>query len=78
MLPPLREPRGILVAARAAEAPSQGEGFLPGDVIHSINGLPILDLAGLRAAVDGLRVGDPVVIQIERLGQFMFVAFEME
>ena len=78
MLPPLREPSGILVAARAAEAPSQGEGFLPGDVIHSINGLPIQDLAGLRAAVDGLRVGDPVVIQIERLGQFMFVAFEME
>ncbi|MCZ6489458.1 MAG: trypsin-like peptidase domain-containing protein [Acidobacteria bacterium] len=78
MLPPLREPSGILVAARAAETPSQGEGFLPGDVIHSINGAPIRDLAGLRATVGSLKVGDPVVIQIERFGQFLFLAFEIE
>ena len=78
MLPPLRDPRGVLVAARAVETPSQGLGFLPGDVIHSINGQPIRDLTVLRAALGGLKVGDPVVIQIERLGRFMFVAFEIE
>ncbi len=78
MLPPLREPTGVLVAALAAEAPTGGAGFQQGDIIHSINGTPIRDLAGLRSAVGRLNAGDPVVVQIERVGQFLFIAFDVE
>ena len=78
MLPTLREPTGILVAALAAEAPTGGAGFQPGDIIHSINRAPIRDLAGLRSTVGRLHAGDPIVVQVERLGQFLFIAFHVE
>jgi hypothetical protein len=32
----------------------------------------------LRAALDGLKAHAPVVLQIERHGQFMFLAFELD
>ena len=78
MLPPLRIPTGILVVARAAEAPTGGAGFQQGDIIHAINGTPIRDLAGLRSALARLNAGDPAVVQVERLGQLMFIAFDVE
>jgi S1-C subfamily serine protease len=38
----------------------------------------ITGLDGLRAALDGLKVGDPVVLQLERDGELMFLAFTIE
>lgn len=78
MLPPLRENDGVVVAARAANAPFHNEGLLPGDVIHGLSRRPIRNLKELREAVSKLQVGDPVVAQIERNGRFMFIAFEID
>ncbi len=78
MLPGLRKRSGVVVAARAVDAPYWEGGLLPGDVVHAINGTPIRSMADLRTAVSGFKAYDPVVIQIERQGKLRFVAFEME
>jgi serine protease Do len=68
---------GILVAAASAEAATPDR-FQPGDIIHAVNRTFVLRLADLRDAVAGLKAGDPVVVQIERQGQLMYIAFEVD
>jgi len=77
----LNHPRiesGVLVAALSSEAASSGDRFRPGDIIHGVNGAAIESLVQLRVAVAGLKDGDAVVVQIERQGLLMFVAFEID
>jgi serine protease Do len=78
MMPGLRREAGVLVAAIAADAPFWEGGFRPGDVIHGLNGQEITELGRLRTALARLQVGDSVVIQIERGGQYQYLAFELE
>jgi serine protease Do len=78
MVPGLRVAKGVLVAAIAADTPFWEGGFVPGDVIHGINGQEITELGRLRSALGGLKVGDSVVLQVERHGQYQFLTFELE
>ncbi len=77
MLPGLRINAGVLVAAIAAGAALE-TGLRSGDVIHAVNGTAIASLEGLRAALDGLKPGDAVALQLEREGSLMYLAFELE
>jgi serine protease Do len=73
-LPDTRKPYGIIVAARTGQSEYSGQGGLKlGDVIYSVNTVPITSLEALRAAVDGLKPVDPLVLQIERDGKLMFL-----
>jgi S1-C subfamily serine protease len=78
MVPGLRMGSGVIVAARTAFGPIAESGLDTGDVIHAVNGVTIITLDALRAAVDKLKPDDPVVIQIERDGKLRYLAFEME
>jgi serine protease Do len=78
MLPALRKPEGVVVAARSAGTPGWRDSFVPGDVICAINRQPVKNLADLRAQVKQLRTGDAVVVQIQRGGQMQFLAFELD
>ncbi len=78
MLPPLRQEDGVVVAARAADAPFDTDGLQPGDVIHAMNQSPIRDLKTLQDLVRRLRAGDPVVFHVERSGRLQFIAFEVD
>ena len=78
MIPPLRKPAGVLVAGRVAGLSSTDEGLRQGDLISSMNGQAVTSLAGLRAALDTLKQDDAVVLQVQRLGRLMFVAFNLE
>jgi S1-C subfamily serine protease len=78
MVPGLRMGSGVIVAARTAFGPVAESGLDTGDVIHAVNGVTIITLDALRAAVDKLKPDDPVVIQIERDGKLRYLAFEME
>jgi serine protease Do len=78
MIPGLRARQGVVVAARAPDAVYGRVALMPGDVIHSINGEPIRGLDQLRSVLASIRVGEPVVLQVERRGQLQFMAFEME
>jgi serine protease Do len=76
---PLRSRAGVVVAsASATVVDSDNGGLRPGDVIHAVNGQWISDLPALRAAVDGAKPGASVVLQIERRGVLMYLAFTVE
>jgi serine protease Do len=77
MFPELRRGSGVIVVARAATAGPES-GLQSGDVIHSVNGITVIGLDGLRSAVDKLKPNDPVAMQIERQGKLMYLAFEIE
>ncbi|HUL33628.1 MAG TPA: trypsin-like peptidase domain-containing protein [Candidatus Eisenbacteria bacterium] len=74
MVPGLRDPYGIIVAARA-EGPGSEVPLQQGDVIRALNGEPMTTLDKLRAAVTQLPSGAPATLQIQRDGKLMFVAF---
>lgn len=76
-LPGLRITSGVIVAAKAAESNSDVS-LAAGDVIHAINGAPVETIAGLRSALDGMSPATPVVLQIERDGKLMFIAFKID
>ena len=79
MLPPLRRQRGVVVAASAGGALLGRAGdLLAGDVIYAINQQAVANLSALRAALSTLSRGEAVVLQVERRGQLMFLAFRLE
>ncbi|MFQ5708148.1 MAG: trypsin-like peptidase domain-containing protein [bacterium] len=78
MLPHVRKKKGIVVAARSADAPHWEGGFYPGDVIYSINNKPVTNLAELRNSLKNLKPYQAVAAQVERQGQLMYIAFELE
>jgi serine protease Do len=73
----LRIPSGVIVAAKAADS-NIDVSLANGDVIHAINGAPVETLEGLRSALDHLGANSPVVLQIEREGRLMFIAFKLD
>ncbi len=78
ILPPLRIGYGVVVAARTVDGVATAVGLQPGDVIHGLNRAPVETVDGLRQAIQALRSGDPVVLQVERQGRLTYLAFEME
>jgi serine protease Do len=77
MAPDLRDPFGILVAARAAGA-SVEVPLNTGDVIRTLNGEPMTTLDRLRGALKALPAGASVALQIQRDERLMYVAFTMD
>jgi serine protease Do len=71
----LRDPFGIIVVAKTAgvDTPLQ-----PRDVIRSLNGQQTYTLQALRNVLAGLARGSAVVLQIQREGRLMFVAYTLE
>jgi serine protease Do len=73
----LRDPFGIIVAARAAGAAAEVP-LTTGDVIRTLNGEPLTTLDRLRNALKALPPGAAVVLQIQRDQKLMFVAFTLD
>jgi serine protease Do len=78
ILPRLRLASGVVVAARTPDPHAADVSLSAGDVIHAVNGRPVTTMPQLRAALDGLPSRSPVVLQVERDGTFLFVAFELD
>jgi serine protease Do len=76
LLPSLRGEDGVVVAARVTFA--RPDGPEPGDVIYAVNGLSVRGLAELRSALDRIKSGEAAVLQVERSGQLLFLALEMD
>jgi serine protease Do len=77
MAPELRDPFGILVAARAAGATVEVP-LTSGDVIRTLNGEPMTTLDRLRSALKALPPGSSVALQIQRDERLLYVAFTTE
>ena len=78
LLPTLRHDYGVVVGARSGNAPYEGQGFQPGDVIYALNNTPVVSLEMLKSLVKDLKSGDAVVFQVERNGKLRYVAIEFE
>lgn len=78
LLPDLRIKAGVAVVAKTAYGSLVDVGLQPGDVIHTVNGIPVVALEDLRADLAKFRSGDAVVLQIERNGAMDYLPFEME
>jgi len=74
----LRRPTGVVVAARLADPATVESGLQAGDVIYFVNQVSVQTLAGLRAAIDAIKDGAPVVLTLERQGKLTYLGFEME
>jgi serine protease Do len=77
MAPDLRDPYGIIVAARATGATTEIP-LTTGDVIRTLNGQPMKTLDDLRQALRALRPGAAVALQIQRDQKLMYVAFTLD
>jgi serine protease Do len=77
VIPGLRDPHGVVVAAVATESADGGE-IVPGDVIHALNGTGILTLADLRKGIAALAPASAAVLQVERRGQYRFVTIVVD
>jgi serine protease Do len=79
MLPDIRIRSGVVVAGASGEQTPGSDGRLqPGDLIHAVNGRVIRNLEELRGAVDAVKRGDALVLQIERDGELQYVALRVE
>ena len=78
MLPKLRQESGVLVADRISSYSFTEDGFKPGDIIHAVNETAIAGLAGLRRTLDNFAHDEPVVIQVERRGKFLYLVVQLQ
>jgi serine protease Do len=77
MVPGLRDPFGIIVAARAAGAGAEIP-LAAGDVIRTLNGEPMTTLDRLRGALKALPPGPAVALQIQRDERLLYISFTLD
>lgn len=73
----LRDPYGILVAARAAGSTSEVP-LVTGDVIRTLDGVPMKTLDQLRAALDAIKPGLPSAFQVQRDDGLLYITFTLD
>src|SRR5262249_11395246 len=79
MVPAVRVRSGVVVVATVAGAiDAQDGGLSSGDIVYSVNRTRVNCVSELRTAVDALKDGDPVVLQLERHGELVYLAFTVE
>ncbi len=78
-LPALRARSGVVVVSTVDEAIDSAEGGLAsGDVIVSVNRTAVTTIQQLRKMFDSMKIGDAVVVQLERQGELKYLAFTVE
>jgi len=78
MIGQLRISSGVVVVARAVSLLGPETGLKTGDVIHSLNGIPVDSVDALRGRLNELKHNSAVALQLERDGKLQWLAFEME
>jgi serine protease Do len=78
LMPAVRSTAGVVVIGRARGFNTVDTGLQPGDVVRALNRTSVASIAQLRAAVGQLKRGDSIVLYVEHLGRFRYLALEME
>ena len=78
LMPELRRPAGVVIAARKANAPFSGATLEVGDVIYSINRQSVTGVAQLRQLLSGKKSGDVAVLLVERSGHLIYIPLQMD
>jgi serine protease Do len=77
MIAGLRDPFGIIVAARSAGAGAEVP-LTTGDVIRTLNGEPMTTLDRLRGTLKALPPGSAVALQIQRDERLLYISFTLD
>jgi len=77
LLPSARSDSGVLVVAQTS-GPNADTGLATGDIIRAIDRTPVQSISQFQEMVHRVSSGDPVVLQVERNGNFQYLAFEIE
>jgi serine protease Do len=75
-LPDLRVGSGVVVVGQSSELNSYTSNLRAGDILHSLNQMPIESVRQLRLMLHDLKPGQAVVLRIERAGKLQYVAFD--
>jgi serine protease Do len=78
LMPDLRRPAGVVVAARKANAPFSGPPLEVGDVIYSVNRQTVSGVSQLREALKNMKVGDPAVLLVERAAHLIYIPLQLD
>jgi len=78
LLPGLRARAGVIVAVAPKTGLPWQDSLKTGDVIYTVNGESVLDIAALRAALDKAREKGSAVVQVEREGGLRYVAVPLD
>jgi S1-C subfamily serine protease len=68
----------VIVSTVPGAIDSRDGGLAPGDIVYAVNWTPVSGLDELRTAIDALAAGDAVVLQLERDGELLYLAFAIE
>lgn len=78
LLPELRRPAGVVVAARKANAPYSGPALESGDIIYAVNRQVVSNVAELRRKLDTMKGGQAAVLLVERDAHLIYVAVTLD
>jgi serine protease Do len=78
LMPELRRPAGVVVAARKASAPYTGPPLQTGDVIYAANRQVVSGVEQLRQTLGAMKSGQSVVLLVERSGHLIYVPIELD
>ena len=78
LIPELRRPAGVVVAARKTNAPYSGPLLQAGDVIYEINRHVVSGVDALRKQLGHMTSGQAVVLLIERNGVLMYIPLQLD
>jgi serine protease Do len=78
LMPDLRRPAGVVVAARTANTPYSGPVLNTGDVIYGVNHRVIGSVEQLRQTLHGMKAGDAAVLTVEREGHLLYLPIELD
>ncbi len=78
VMPDLRRPSGVVVAARNANVPYSGSALMVGDVIYALNRRVVAGVGDLKNMLDTMKSGDDVVLLVERDGRLIYVPIQLE
>jgi len=68
---------GVVVIAQLRGIDPEPE-LNAGDVIRSVNAVPITYVTQLRELLDGFDPGDAIALHVERKGKLMYIAFDLD
>jgi serine protease Do len=78
LIPNLRRPAGVVVAARKANAPYSGPLLQTGDVVYEMNRHVVNGVDSLRRSLEKMKSGAAVVLLIERNGHLMYIPLQLD
>ena len=78
LLPPVRTKNGVLVVALVGKVNSWEGDLRTGDIIISVNNVPMYDFESLKKYTDEIAAGHICVVHVERAGQFKYVTLEID